>query len=63
MYPAVVIGPFSSSFAAEAVGTNSLYVEKKASLAKLTYIDFILASWLCLTAAPKRNETLLDLFS
>lgn len=59
MYPTVVIEP--SPFAAD--GTNSLSVGKKDSLAKITYIDFILASWLHLTAAPKCNETLLDLFS
>lgn len=40
MYPTVVIEP--SPFAAD--GTNSLYVVKKDSLAKITYIDFILAS-------------------
>ena len=63
MYPAVVMGLCFSPLAAYAAGTNILFEEKNPNLAKITYVDFILAFWLCLTAGPTCNETVLDLFS
>lgn len=63
MYSAVVMGLRFSPFAAYAVGANLRFEGKKPNLAKITYVDFILASWLCLTAGPKCNETVLNLYS
>jgi len=43
MYPAVVMGLCFSPLAAYAAGTNILFEEKNPNLAKITYVDFILA--------------------
>lgn len=44
MYPTVVMRLCFSPFEAQALGTNTLFEGKNPSLAKITYIDFILAS-------------------
>lgn len=44
MYSAVVMGLRFSPFAAYAVGANLRFEGKKPNLAKITYVDFILAS-------------------
>lgn len=44
MYPAVVMGLCFSPFVAYAAGTNIPVEGKKPNLAKIIYVDFILAS-------------------